>query len=246
MNLQSTWPVGPIMPADARLASGRSITLHMPGNILQAAFAWGAVDRLLESSAIGIDRVRASGAGVFNALALAYGMALGGNRGGRTALATFWRRVAHLSDAPGSMACRAFGGAGACATQRGRHHHGQLWSALEKTVDFTVIHDCSPIDLAFDAIGADYAWPGDAFPVSNCAIPVYYDAKSASIAVEIGDRASGLADPLNAPAWTDCPRFEAWDISVLMALRDAGRDAAATWSARANMKQNIGLTAIHS
>lgn len=61
------------------------------------AFVWGVLDRLLDEPSLSIGNITASGFGAMEAAVLAYGLALGGRRGARTALANFWRRVSHVS-----------------------------------------------------------------------------------------------------------------------------------------------------
>lgn len=61
------------------------------------AFVWGVLDRLLDQPDLCLDNITASGFGAMEAAVLAYGLALGGQRGARTALANFWRRVSHAS-----------------------------------------------------------------------------------------------------------------------------------------------------
>ncbi|CAN7688541.1 hypothetical protein LJR234_005759 [Mesorhizobium amorphae] len=61
------------------------------------AFVWGVLDRLLDKPGLSLDNITASGFGAMEAAVLAYGLALGGQRGARTALTNFWRRVSHAS-----------------------------------------------------------------------------------------------------------------------------------------------------
>ncbi|TGQ68181.1 MAG: hypothetical protein E5V49_00455 [Mesorhizobium sp.] len=61
------------------------------------AFVWGVLDRLLDEPGLSVGHIAASGFGAMEAAVLAYGLALGGRRGARTALANFWRRVSHAS-----------------------------------------------------------------------------------------------------------------------------------------------------
>ncbi|TSE07063.1 hypothetical protein C1D09_019645 [Mesorhizobium intechi] len=61
------------------------------------AFVWGVLDRLLDQPDLCFGNITASGFGAMEAAVLAYGVALGGQRGARTALTNFWRRVSHAS-----------------------------------------------------------------------------------------------------------------------------------------------------
>ncbi|MFD2058883.1 patatin-like phospholipase family protein [Mesorhizobium calcicola] len=61
------------------------------------AFIWGVFDRLLDEPDLAIGSITSSGFGAMEAAVLAYGLALGGRRGARTALTNFWRRVSHAS-----------------------------------------------------------------------------------------------------------------------------------------------------
>ena len=61
------------------------------------AFVWGVLDRLLDEPRLSFRSITASGFGGMEAAVLAYGLALGGRRGARTALTNFWRRVSHAS-----------------------------------------------------------------------------------------------------------------------------------------------------
>ncbi|CDX52187.1 hypothetical protein LCM4577_23740 [Mesorhizobium sp. LCM 4577] len=66
-------------------------------NDAHAAFVWGVLDRLLDEPNCNVSRVTASGFAAMQAAVFAYGLSVGGRRGGRTALANFWRRVSHAS-----------------------------------------------------------------------------------------------------------------------------------------------------
>lgn len=61
------------------------------------AFVWGVLDRLLDEPRLSFRTITASGFGGMEAAVLAYGLALGGRRGARTALTNFWRRVSHAT-----------------------------------------------------------------------------------------------------------------------------------------------------
>jgi NTE family protein len=73
----------------------KTINLALQGGGAHGAFAWGVLDRLLEDDRIAFEGLSATSAGAMNAVTMAYGMTVGGREGARTALANFWRRVAH-------------------------------------------------------------------------------------------------------------------------------------------------------
>jgi NTE family protein len=54
------------------------------------------LDRLLEDKRIKFEGISAASAGAINATVLACGLAEGGRQGAKRALATLWRRIAHL------------------------------------------------------------------------------------------------------------------------------------------------------
>ncbi len=71
----------------------KHINLALQGGGAHGAFAWGVIDRLLESGRIAIDGVVGTSAGAMNATVTAYGLAKGGPDGAREALAIFWRKI---------------------------------------------------------------------------------------------------------------------------------------------------------
>ncbi|WP_202351453.1 patatin-like phospholipase family protein [Mesorhizobium sp. 113-1-2] len=82
--------------------AGRAMDDRQPVDIVVAndahgAFVWGVLDRLLDQPDLCFGNITASGFGAMEAAVLAYGLALGGQRGARTALTNFWRRVSHAS-----------------------------------------------------------------------------------------------------------------------------------------------------
>ncbi|BCG96644.1 patatin-like phospholipase family protein [Mesorhizobium sp. 131-2-1] len=100
------------------------------------AFVWGVLDRLLDEPSLSICNITASGFGAMEAVVLAYGLALGGRRGARTALANFWRRVSHASMFAADAA-------------------SPLRSILEQSIDIAVIRDKNrPLQLSILASNA--------------------------------------------------------------------------------------------
>ena len=73
------------------------VDLALQGGGAHGAFAWGALDRLLEESWLSIDGISGTSAGAMNAAVLASGYARGGPEAARAALATFWRRVSEVA-----------------------------------------------------------------------------------------------------------------------------------------------------
>lgn len=84
------------MARAVRLAEDRqpkSVSLALQGGGSHGAFAWGALDRLLEDGRIAIDGIIGTSAGAMNAVVTAWGLAEGGNAGARLALKRFWHSV---------------------------------------------------------------------------------------------------------------------------------------------------------
>jgi NTE family protein len=100
------------------------------------AFVWGVLDRLLDEPSLSFGNIAASGFGAMEAAVLAYGLALGGRRGARTALTNFWRRVSHASLFAVETA-------------------NPLRSILEQSIDIAEIHKNScPVQLSILASNA--------------------------------------------------------------------------------------------
>src|SRR5258706_13808108 len=72
----------------------RMVTMALQGGGSHGAFTWGVLDRLLEDGRIDIEAISGTSAGAKNAVATAYGYAVGGRDGAREALARFWDAVA--------------------------------------------------------------------------------------------------------------------------------------------------------
>lgn len=69
------------------------VDLALQGGGSHGAFAWGALDRLLEESWLKIEGVSGTSAGAMNAALLADGFAAGGAEGARKALDSYWHQV---------------------------------------------------------------------------------------------------------------------------------------------------------
>src|SRR3954452_19052463 len=75
----------------------QTVNLALQGGGAHGAFAWGALDRLLEEDGLAIEGISATSAGAMNAAVLAYGLTVGGRKGARQALDAFWRRIAQAA-----------------------------------------------------------------------------------------------------------------------------------------------------
>lgn len=71
----------------------KSINLALQGGGAHGAFTWGVLDKLLEDGRLDIDGVCACSAGTMNAVALAYGMHIGGKEQARETLHNFWQGI---------------------------------------------------------------------------------------------------------------------------------------------------------
>jgi len=74
--------------------SHKPINLALQGGGSHGAFAWGALDRILEDKRIVIEGIVGTSAGAMNAAVTAYGLTVDGNEGARRALCRFWEAVA--------------------------------------------------------------------------------------------------------------------------------------------------------
>lgn len=74
-----------------------ALALALPGGGAHGAFAWGALDRLLEEPELEFPLVSGASAGAVNAVALACGFGRGGRAGAREVLAEVWERMAAAS-----------------------------------------------------------------------------------------------------------------------------------------------------
>lgn len=83
--------------ASARPARQRKrVNLALQGGGAHGAFAWGILDRFLESGLIEIEGVSGTSAGSMNAVVYAWGYFSGGPEGAREALDDYWRSVSRL------------------------------------------------------------------------------------------------------------------------------------------------------
>ena len=75
-------------------APQKPVNLALQGGGAHGAFAWGALDKLLEDGRLSIQAMSATSAGSMNAVVMAYGFAIGGADGARAKLAEFWQQIA--------------------------------------------------------------------------------------------------------------------------------------------------------
>ena len=76
-----------------RTTSRKLVNVALQGGGSHGAFAWGALDSLLEDERIVIEGLVGTSAGAMNAAVTAYGLMEGGKEGARRALRNFWRAV---------------------------------------------------------------------------------------------------------------------------------------------------------
>ena len=82
------------MTGQTKKRTGRKlVNLALQGGGAHGAFAWGALDRLLEDDRIAIEGIVGTSAGAMNAAVTAYGLTVGGNEGARKALGRFWKAI---------------------------------------------------------------------------------------------------------------------------------------------------------
>ncbi|MFB9979280.1 patatin-like phospholipase family protein [Mesorhizobium kowhaii] len=125
----------PLLNGIASARSTQSIDIVLTSET-HGAFVWGVLDRFLDEPGLSFGNITASGFGAIEAAVLAYGLALGGQRGARTALTNFWRRVSHASMLTANMA-------------------NPLRSILEQSIDITEIRKKGcPVKLSILASNA--------------------------------------------------------------------------------------------
>lgn len=78
----------------SRRQSPRRVGLALQGGGAHGAFTWGVLDRLLEEERFAFESISGASAGAMNAVALAYGLTVGGPAAARATLAALWREVA--------------------------------------------------------------------------------------------------------------------------------------------------------
>lgn len=78
------------------MAAPKKINLALQGGGAHGAITWGVLDRLLEDERLVFESISGASAGAVNAVALAYGLHLGGRDGGRAKLNELWRAVSEV------------------------------------------------------------------------------------------------------------------------------------------------------
>jgi NTE family protein len=73
----------------------KPVNLALQGGGAHGAFAWGVLDKLLEDGQLDVEAISATSAGAMNAVALAYGICIGGPDAARAKLHEFWQDVSH-------------------------------------------------------------------------------------------------------------------------------------------------------
>lgn len=77
-------------------SGAKPLNLALQGGGSHGAITWGVLDRLLEEDTIAVDSISGASAGAVNAVALAYGLYLDGNKGARETLNTLWRTISEV------------------------------------------------------------------------------------------------------------------------------------------------------
>jgi NTE family protein len=79
----------------SKSTTAKSINLALQGGGAHGAFAWGAIDKLLDDGRVDIEAISATSAGAMNAVVLADALTDGGDRDhARERLTAFWRAIA--------------------------------------------------------------------------------------------------------------------------------------------------------
>jgi NTE family protein len=73
------------------------VDVALQGGGSHGAFAWGALDRLLDFANVKVEGISGTSAGAMNAAVFAHGFATGGRDGARAALKRFWRKVSRAA-----------------------------------------------------------------------------------------------------------------------------------------------------
>lgn len=88
-----------VAKGDAEMVRKRkSVNLALQGGGAHGAFAWGVLDKLLEDGRLDIEALSATSAGAMNAVAFAYGIAIGGREGARKQLDLFWHEISRAGE----------------------------------------------------------------------------------------------------------------------------------------------------
>lgn len=85
------------MDGTAREEAPKAVDIALQGGGSHGAFAWGALERLLDDRSLQIEGISGTSAGAMNAAVLAQGMVEGGRDGAKAALHRFWRRISRAA-----------------------------------------------------------------------------------------------------------------------------------------------------
>ncbi|GLR86268.1 patatin-like phospholipase family protein [Bradyrhizobium iriomotense] len=81
---------------DGRTTNVKNVNFALQGGGAHGAFVWGVLDLVLEDGRLAIEAISATSAGAMNAVAMASGMAHGGNEAARENLHQFWYEVSRM------------------------------------------------------------------------------------------------------------------------------------------------------
>jgi NTE family protein len=133
----------------------RRLSLALQGGGSFGAFAWGALERLLDEPEISFDAISAVSAGAVNAVLLASGLMEGGRDAAKARLERFWKR---MSDAAALTPSAAFAGLSLGLMTRALSPYllnpfnlNPLREALSDEVDFQRLRTRSPVRLLIGA-----------------------------------------------------------------------------------------------
>ena len=146
----------------AILTKPKRINLALQGGGAHGAFTWGVLDALLENGNFDLQWVSATSAGAVNAVALAAGLAAGGNEGARAKLHEVWHAVAKAAVPDllrlnpflsGLSKLTAASGVGRMFSPYQFNPMGfdPLRKLLSETIDFAKIRAASPVELLISA-----------------------------------------------------------------------------------------------
>ena len=150
-------------------SANKTINLALQGGGAHGAFAWGALDYLLEDGRIEFEGISATSAGAMNAVVLAQGLMNGDKDEARQALADFWKTVSDAGKISPYKALPSFPWFGKHKSysldssplfqlmdmmtrifspyQLNPFDFNPLKDILEKTIDFETVRQRSPIKL---------------------------------------------------------------------------------------------------
>jgi NTE family protein len=142
--------------------SKKKINLALQGGGAHGAFTWGVLDRLLQEPRLEFGWISAASAGSVNAVAVAAGLASGGQYAARDVLKSVWERVLRAG-VPDLLRWNPF--LASLSTSTSMAKVASMWSPydfnplgfdplrqlLEQTIDFEAIRTKSPVELLIAA-----------------------------------------------------------------------------------------------